>query len=198
VVKDLAELELLLNMDDERLTDCAIYDLAPSSVRVVVKHYGLSFDAGSMPVELQPWDPVDDRPYKVHTGRELALMLAGVKPFAAFSDDYPCLHGHYIIPECEFEPHVAMGRIVKREHIEPPDSEAPILEGHRIGIRQVLYALRGEEWRIDAYLLLWKTAKKSGWNEGFERMQGSLLGYDDSQNDFHIAQLKNTQLQIPK
>lgn len=39
---------------------------------------------------------------------------------------------------------------------------------------------------MDAYVLLWRTAEKSGWNEGFERMQGSLLGYDDEQNDIFI------------
>jgi hypothetical protein len=50
----------------------------------------------------------------------------------------------------------------------------------------VLYALPREAWRIEAYLLLWKTAEKSGWNAGFERMEGSLLGYEDWQNDYHM------------
>jgi hypothetical protein len=63
---------------------------------------------------------------------------------------------------------------------------APPREGQRIGIRRVLYALSDEQWRIDAYLLLWKTADKSGWNEGFERLEGSLLGYEDWENDYHI------------
>jgi hypothetical protein len=57
-------------------------------------------------------------------------------------------------------------------------------------MRRVLYALRGEEWRIDAYILMRKTADKSGWNEGFERLEGSLLGYLDWQNDFHIEQYR--------
>jgi hypothetical protein len=90
------------------------------------------------------------------------------------------------IPEREFEPHVASGLIVKREVIEPPAADARPIKGQRRGSRRVLYALRGEEWRINAYLLLQKTASKSGWNEGFERMEGSLLGYEDWQNDFHI------------
>jgi hypothetical protein len=33
---------------------------------------------------------------------------------------------------------------------------------------------------------LWKIAEKSGWNEGFERLEGNLLGYEDWQNDYHI------------
>jgi hypothetical protein len=36
--------------------------------------------------------------------------------------------------------------------------------------------------------MLQDTAAKSGWNEGFERMQGSLLGYEDWQNDIFIEQ----------
>ena len=124
--------------------------------------------------------------HKVHTGRELALMRAGAKPLAAFSDVNLSLHGLYVIPEREFEPHVAAGRIIERQHIDPPAKGAPVVRGQRIGMRRVLYALPGEQWRIDAYLLLWKTAEKSGWNEGFERLEGALLGYEDWENDYHI------------
>jgi hypothetical protein len=187
-IKDRAELRLLLEMSEEEWVDGANYDLDPATVARIVEHFGLCFESGSMPVALHPWHPIDDRPYRVHTGRELVLMLAGVKPLAAFCDEYPCLHGLYIIPEREFEPHVAAGRLVKREQIEPPAATAPVVKGQRIGTRRVLYALPGEQWRIDAYLLLWKTAQKSGWNEGFERMEGNLLGYEDWQNDFHIEQ----------
>lgn len=48
-------------------------------------------------------------------------------------------------------------------------------------------ALPQEAWRIDAYLLLGATAEKSGWNAGFERMEGSLLGYEGWHNDIHMA-----------
>ena len=54
--------------------------------------------------------------------------------------------------------------------------------------RIVLYALPQQAWRIDAYLMLQDAAAKSGWNEGFERMQGSLLGYEDWQNDVFVEQ----------
>jgi hypothetical protein len=106
-VKDRAELRALLEMPGDGLGEGTIYELESVSVAKIVQHYGLSFEPGSIPVELHPWRPNDVRPYRVHTGRELALMLAGTKPFAAFSDDYPSLHGLYVIPECEFEPHVA-------------------------------------------------------------------------------------------
>ena len=185
-VKDRAELGALLEMPEDELGEGSIYELESVSVAKIVQHCGLSFEPGPIPVELHPWHPNEDRPYRVHTGRELALMLAGIKPLAAFSDVYPSLHGLYVIPEREFEPHVAAGRIIERQHIDPPREDARVVKGQQIGMRRVVYALPGEQWRIDAYLLLWKTAEKSGWNEGFERLEGTLLGYEDWQNDYHI------------
>jgi hypothetical protein len=185
-VKDRAELRTLLEMPADELEDGAIYELDFHGVAKIVQHYSLSFEPRFMRVELCPWCPTDDLPYKIHTDRELALMLAGTKPFAAFSDEYPSLHGLCVIPEREFEPHVVTGRIIKREYIEPPVEGARVVKRQRIGMRRVLYALPAEQWRIDAYRLLWKTAEKSGWNEGFERLEGALLGYEDWQNDYHI------------
>jgi hypothetical protein len=46
-----------------------------------------------------------------------------------------------------------------------------------------LYALKREAWRIDAYLLLERIASKDQWNAALERLQGSLLGYTDEQNE---------------
>jgi len=176
----------LLDMPLSEFDPRAVFDLGPEDVAVLVAHFDLDFDARSKRVELHPWHPNDDLPYQVHTGRELTLMLAGTKPMSVFIDEHPSLHGLDIIPEGEFEPYVAAGRIVKREEIAPPGQNAPVVRGERIGSRRVLYALPSDVWRIDAYLLLWKTAEISGWNEGFERMEGSLLGYEDWQNDIHI------------
>jgi hypothetical protein len=117
---------------------------------------------------------------------------------AAFCDEYPSLHGVKVIPEKEFEPHVAAGRILKREDITPPAPDAPIVGGPRIGLRRVLYALPEQAWRIEAYPLLWKTAEKCGWNAGFERMEGSLLGYEDWQNDVHIERRYSSQSRDPR
>jgi hypothetical protein len=55
--------------------------------------------------------------------------------------------------------------------------------------RIVLYASKGHEWRINAYILLYQIAAKAGWSEGFERMQGSLLGYEEWQNDVFIEKI---------
>ena len=186
-VASVAELRALLDMADDELVGNQYYELDQAAVVAIVDHYRLDAEFGAMSVELHPWSPNDDLPYQLHTDRELAMMLSGAKPLAYFVDDHPSPHGLYIIPEREFEPHVAAGRIVRREQIFPPEPDAPVVQGRRIGVRLVLYALAGEEWRIDAYLLLLrKTAEKSGWNEGFERMEGSLLGYTDWQNDDHL------------
>ena len=115
-------------------------------------------------------------PYLVHTGRELELMLQGKKPFAAFCDALEASYNEEIIPEQAFAPHVVKGGIIKRDISgEPPHV-----------LRRVLYTLPGEEWRMNAYLLMWEIMEKSGWNDSLERMEGRLLGYEDWQCDFHI------------
>jgi hypothetical protein len=118
------------------------------------------------------------RGYDSHTDHELELMLAGKKPLAAFSDDDPP----------EFEPHVASGRIIRREHVTVPTDGKAVTERRPGGVPWVFYALPGHEWRIEAMILLLKTAEVTGWNEGFERMEGSLLGYEDWENDLHLKQ----------
>ena len=122
-------------------------------------------------------DPFSGYLYAIHTERELELMLQGTKPLAAFCDLMEFSYDEDIIPEKAFAPHVARGAIIKREcTVDELSSQ----------LRRVLYALSGEEWRINAYLLLWEVAEKSGWNESLERMEGRLLGYEEWQCDFHI------------
>jgi hypothetical protein len=62
----------------------------------------------------------------------------------------------------------------------------------------VLYALPGEEWRIDAYLQLWETFKKTGWTAEMEREEGTLLGYEDWQNDIHMKGSWRPPPRVPK
>jgi hypothetical protein len=117
--------------------------------------------------------------YEIHTHHELQLMLSGKKPLAAFCDDESAESGDEVIPEEEFEPHVASGRLIKREHMASPADKAPVGDVLPTEVRWVFYALPGQEWRIEALILLLKTAEVTGWNEGFERMERSLLGYED-------------------
>lgn len=117
-------------------------------------------------------------PYRVHTGREIDLMRKRLKPLAAFSD----------IPEDSndadfltkyFDPMIASGELIYSEIIEPE-------------VRPIrLYALPEEEWRIKAYSLMKSTARRTNWNDSLERIEGSLLGYSDEQNDQHILERAN-------
>ena len=122
---------------------------------------------------------LDDLPYKIHTNRELAMMLAGSKPLAVFSEHVQDPNNEAsVIPDAQFLPHVAEGLFVRRE------ITTTAADGQKD--RLVLYATRAETWRIEAYILLRHTAEKCGWSEGFERLEGSLLGYLDWQNDAYI------------
>lgn len=129
----------------------------------------------------------DDLPYAIHTNRELRLMLAGRKPLAVFNkftgdDDFAS--NEY---EKYFSPHVENGTIVRHaiDETKPRDSTP--------SVQYDMYALPGEEWRFKAYLLLKDVADKSGWNEALERMEGSLLGYTDAQNDAYIRMMYRKQ-----
>ena len=75
-----------------------------------------------------------------HAERELLLMLAGSKPAAMFSE---AVQHRSIMPEADFAPYVADGRLVKREYLTG-DPQTGIEFIH------IYYALPGEEWRIDA------------------------------------------------
>ncbi|HMA16509.1 MAG TPA: hypothetical protein VKP12_17100, partial [Kiloniellaceae bacterium] len=58
-----------------------------------------------------------------HEGRELELMLAGTKPLAMFGD---AVGSAQEVPEDDFAPYVAEGRIVRREALyRPRASGAP-------------------------------------------------------------------------
>lgn len=185
-ITDIAELCSVLDIPAQEFAANASYPLETSAVSKLKSHYGLKFDDAGFEVWLRPHNSNDDLPYKIHTGRELAMMLAGTKPLTVFIDDYPKHHDLNVIPEKEFEPHVGAGRLIKREMIVPPAPDAPVINGERIGVRRVLYALPGHEWRIDAYLQLWETWKKTGWTAAPERQEGTLLGYEEWQNNIHM------------
>src|SRR5579863_6719035 len=74
--------------------------------------------------------------YRLHTGRELGMMLRHEKPLAIFSDldgAFPPLILRYLKI---FERHVRAGRLVKREYREPFDDR-----GDRRVLLTILYAL---------------------------------------------------------
>lgn len=133
---------------------------------------------------IESWHPVRETPYLVHTNFELPLMLEGRKPLAMFQDAYPTQWLKDTLKR--FDPVVRSGRLVRRIVDTPfTEAERALFPGFRKW-RRIFFALPGEEWRIEAFLLVSKVSAKTGWNEALERMEGSLLGYEDWQNDWWI------------
>jgi len=123
-----------------------------------------------------------DVPYLVHTNFELPLMLEGRKKFAVFSEGYPSEWlGEYLAP---FEPFVLSGEITRRI-IDKPMPHIKERRPDLDGIRTVYFALPGEEWRIDKYIEAIEN-RACDWNDELERLEGSLFGYQDWQNDWWI------------
>jgi hypothetical protein len=122
---------------------------------------------------------LDQLPYLVHTNRELGLMLKGVKPLSYFMDVSGQEPDICIRYWRMFDRHVAAGRLIKREAIEPiPD--LPHLE-----YRKLLYALPGHEWRLGAMLAL--LDEPGAWSDERERRFGELLGYEAWQMDYWLT-----------
>ena len=137
-----------------------------------------------------PPNKIDPPPYELQTDRELEFMLERGKPLAHFSDAYPSGADEEIVPELAFAPHVQEGKFVKREYVEPLRGPPPQGPPHVRGVRHVFYAQSAEAWRIDAYIMMLAAAAKAGWSEGFERLQGSLLGYEVWQTDSPLERLR--------
>ena len=129
---------------------------------------------------------IRNAPYLVHTGFELFLMLEGRKPFAAFFNEHPSDWAEdYLAP---FEREVAAGRLSRRSAYQPFPEPMPNPAGApSLGVRRAYYAAPGEEWRFDAYDAMLARLKKEGWSAELERLQGTLLGYEDWQNDWWAA-----------
>ena len=120
-------------------------------------------------------------PYRLHTNRELGLMLEGIKPLAVFAD------GRDHFPDCVarylrlFDRHVRNGRIVRHDRFVPIDH--PVIDA----IHYIYFTLPGEEWRVDAMIGL--MAEPDVWSADKERRQGELLGYTDEQNDVWLNRI---------
>lgn len=135
---------------------------------------------------VQAWSPGNQLPYRVHTNRELILMLENRKPLSVFVGRIPADTSFTEIPEHLFDPYVESGVFSKQELVEEFPQPVRGIKGHRI----VLYANSGEEWRINAYSIVRHVGNKIGWSEPLIRLEGSLLGYAEWQNDAFILGMK--------
>lgn len=163
------------------------YPLTPAQLQAVKDRFGVTFEPEGRETWLSAARSIGVAPYLIHTGYELALMLDGVKPLAKFSSAYP-VEADDFPDEALFDPHVKSGLFVKRVVDEPFERPIRGARGRVVeGARWILFARRGEEWRIDAHLLLQEQSKHVPWNETLERLEGTLLGYTDQQNDWWLS-----------
>ena len=186
-VIDLDKLRALLGSCADNDPDLdGSYKLDASDLVELFKLFGVVFNPGEYETLLCPWHSLREAPYLVHTGYELPLMLEGRKPFSYFVEEYP---PHHHSGEEYFEAYASKGLIQRHVELEPFVAPMRGMGGQMFeGVRIVSYALKGEEWRIPAWKLIRTAAQKSGWNAQFERLEGMLLGYEDWQNDWWIAQ----------
>lgn len=187
-VADLSALRAVLGSDAEDGPDLERgYYVDGDGLRTIAAAFGVGFEAGDRDVLLEPFraEGIREAPYLVHTGFELALMLEGRKPLAIFLGHDPCEWLDGLMRR--FDPFVAERRFVRRKVTVPMQEPWRAPGGGLLDRYQQIYiALRGEEWRIDASILLRAVVEKSGWNEALERFEGSLLGYEDWQNDWWL------------
>jgi hypothetical protein len=184
---DLDALRRLVDPDapgDADLDD--YYLLSPTQVAAVCEAFAIEFDHGSRDAVISKYADTGFRiPYLIHTGYELALMVQGRKPFGfiEFNSEWR----PSVVLKARFDEYVAQGVLHSHEIIV----DAPARPGRpprRIG--QILYTLKGEEWRITALEFFRQNINLHGDGcENMERLEGALLGYERWQNDWWIDHL---------
>jgi hypothetical protein len=113
-------------------------------------------------------------------------MLEGSKPlsFFMYSEAEEDFYERNVLKK--FSKHVKTGRINQFE-------DAILYRDVVLRIRA--YTLPGEDWRASALFCLQRAfvscRTKIRWSEGMERMLGSLLGYEDWQNDEYVEKNKS-------
>lgn len=166
------------------------YTIDAGELAAINKRFGVAFDPGGREVRLGCRNGLRAIPYLVHTNYELPLPLDGTKLFARMGDVYP---PHLHDGEERFDRYVAQGLLHKEVCVEPFPKPYRLKDGRVIaGVREVYYdnTPKGEEWRIQAWKLIHAAARKCGWNDDFERLEGMLFGYTDWQMDWWIAHIR--------
>jgi hypothetical protein len=160
-----------------------VHILDESSLARAKKAFSVELEVGDNEACLCSWSQADGLPYRLHSNRELILMQSGRKPLTVLSGRIPPSEYFEEIPEYLFDPLVESGLLVKTQFCEPNPARHPLYKG----LRHVLYALRQQEWRLDAYIMLRNVARKAGWNEALTRFEGSLLGYTEWENNAYAT-----------
>ena len=114
-----------------------------------------------------------------HEGRELELMLSGVKPMAMFWLEPGMDHAD--VGDAGFDQYVSQGQILKFTDIDPESS----VETYR-------YCLPTEEWRaklsqLVAHMCRDRTAFDVFTTPDLSRLEGMLLGYPKESVEAFVA-----------
>ncbi len=180
-IRDLEKLASILDLaEDDGLLLGGWYHLSKTQLAKIGALCEPPFIPDQSLTVLCSWHSTRKLPYLVHTEFELPLMLEGRKPLAFFYDQRGWLD-EYLAP---FEPYVVTGELVRQVIDDPSDHGENKPDADCFS--RVYFALPSETWRIEAHKLLMAVSAKSGWHESMERFEGSLLGYEDWQNDCWI------------
>jgi hypothetical protein len=159
-----------------------VYTLAPATAHALCNAFTLDFDHGNREVILhRHHEPRESAPYIGHAGYELPLLLQNRKQLAVFS--YDSADDRHFDPrrKARFDHYVAQGTLHGEEDLTVVNKATQRRAG------QIFYTPKGEEWRIPTYKLLHRSAGAAGgWNEYFERLERSLLGYDEQQTNWWL------------
>jgi hypothetical protein len=182
--KDIEELEALLDIEFSEDPNIEYeYNMSDSDVKSLSKFYNLGIVPKSGAYKLRSRAPFDNLPYTLHTGRELSLMLSGVKPMSYFV--------YHEGDESRDPVEEAFERFAPSHNIRRHEYTLILDQRSHRKADYIVFTLPGEEWRANALILVKKSSLKAGWSEGLERMEGTLLGYEDWQNDLYIEYLKS-------
>lgn len=176
-ISSVKEIENLINIDfEEDNTIGYDYDLNYDAVSKIMDNFKISnnalFNSGIIRRNIE----TDNFSYFVHTGGELCLMLKKLKPFSYFSFFDKDINEYKDIMN-KFSPYVSSGDFFNYNFELHVDG---------LRVRYLTFSLPDESWRGPALELLKKSGLKSGWSAGMERMEGSLLGYSDYENDEYL------------
>jgi hypothetical protein len=173
----------LLGVSLSKINSSNFIDMDNESIDKINKFFSILVEIKpDAEIVLCSWSPLDGVPYRLHTRRELVLMVSGRKPMCSLIGRIPPDESFDEIPEYLFDPYVFNGKFLKKEYCEINHFQFSSVKG----VRVVLYAIASEAWRLDAYTHVRLTAKKFGWNESLTYQEGSLLGYSEPENDAWI------------
>ena len=99
-------------------------------------------------------------------GRELELMLAGNKPFSAFSY-YEGASQKDVLEGQDFNKYVQGGRII-RENVK--------YDGKNGKVNYILFSVVGEEWRIHAFKVLIEFMHTRSWSLELDWIEARIYG----------------------